>query len=250
MKPISYFRLLYTPAFLLVAFFLFAACDKDDEPEITSLQLRNDPTLGSYLADSAGRTLYVFSRDVSGQSLCSGSCLTAWPVFYSGTLRLPKELKATDFATITRSDGSKQSTFKGWPLYYYDQDLAAGDVKGENVNNVWFVVNPDFKLMVARQGTDLYLTDMDGRALYTFSPDGVNQSTCNGPCLANWPAFLAENFKMPSLLSSTDFQTITRSDGAKQLSYKGKPLYYFVNDSQRGDIKGKDVGNVWFLATP
>ena len=231
---------------------LFTACKKDDDgtPVVNSVQLKTDPTLGQYLADSTGRTLYVFSPDVAGQSVCSGNCLIAWPVFYSGKLQLPSGLNAADFGTITRTDGTKQTTFRGWPLYYYEQDAAPGDVKGENVNQVWFVVNPDFKMMIARKGTDLYLTDIDGRALYTFSPDADNTSNCSGNCIVNWPEFLAEDFKMPSPLKAADFTTITRADGKKQLSYKGKPLYYFKNDAQRGDINGKGVNNVWFLATP
>jgi predicted lipoprotein with Yx(FWY)xxD motif len=34
---------------------------------------------------------------------------------------------------ITRADGSLQTTYKGWPLYYFSKDAGPGDLKGENV---------------------------------------------------------------------------------------------------------------------
>jgi hypothetical protein len=42
-----------------------------------------------------------------------------------------------------RSDGSSQVTYGGWPLYYYSGDAAPGDVNGQGVNGVWYVVSPD-----------------------------------------------------------------------------------------------------------
>ena len=51
-------------------------------------------------------------------------------------------MKAEDFGTITREDGQKQTTFRGFPLYYWVNDKAAGDTLGQNVNSVWFVVDP------------------------------------------------------------------------------------------------------------
>jgi predicted lipoprotein with Yx(FWY)xxD motif len=47
-----------------------------------------------------------------------------------------------DFGAITREDGKRQTTYKGWPLYYYAGDKAPGDVLGQGLGNVWFVANP------------------------------------------------------------------------------------------------------------
>jgi len=51
-------------------------------------------------------------------------------------------VKAEDFGTITREDGKKQTTFRGYPLYYWAGDKAPGDTKGQGVGNVWYVIDP------------------------------------------------------------------------------------------------------------
>ena len=43
--------------------------------------------------------------------------------------------------TITRADGTVQATYNGWPLYYFGGDSAAGDVNGQGVNDVWWVID-------------------------------------------------------------------------------------------------------------
>jgi predicted lipoprotein with Yx(FWY)xxD motif len=101
--------------------------------------------LGNYLINQSGFTLYYFSDDSNGDgaSTCYEDCAAKWPPFYAQTIIVPETLRAVDFATITRTDGSKQTTFKGWPLYLYSRDEAAGDVYGSGQeNNLWHVVNP------------------------------------------------------------------------------------------------------------
>ena len=51
-------------------------------------------------------------------------------------------VKASLLGTIKRTDGKLQVTFNGLPLYYYVDDKAAGELKGQNVNSVWFVLKP------------------------------------------------------------------------------------------------------------
>jgi predicted lipoprotein with Yx(FWY)xxD motif len=54
-------------------------------------------------------------------------------------------LDASDFTTITRDDGTKQIAFYGQPLYYFAADAAAGDVKGQGLNEKWYVIGADGK---------------------------------------------------------------------------------------------------------
>lgn len=235
---------------LLVAFVL-ACSTKDDGPQ-TNLRLATSATLGSYFTDQDGKALYLFSPDVKGSSACtSAGCLATWPVFYQETLLLDAGLNAADFATITRADGAKQTTFKGWPLYRYAQDVAAGDTKGEAVNGRWFVAR-DYNVMLAAQGSRLYLSDMAGRTLYLFTNDktpSVSACTSTG-CVATWPAFSVDNITSPSSLKAADFAPITRADGKKQLAYKTRPLYYYATDVARGDTIGGGVGKVWYTFNP
>jgi hypothetical protein len=52
-------------------------------------------------------------------------------------------MNVSDFGVITNSKGSKQTTYKQMPLYYYINDTARGDTNGENVNNAWFIIEPN-----------------------------------------------------------------------------------------------------------
>ncbi len=103
-----------------------------------------DTKLGKVLVDGKGRTLYVFTKDSAGTSACTGGCATAWPpLMATGAVVPGAGLDAEDFATIMRSDGSKQVTFYGHPLYTFGGDKAAGDINGQKVAGSWFVVGTD-----------------------------------------------------------------------------------------------------------
>ncbi len=98
--------------------------------------------VGSYLADSKGMTLYIFKKDAPGKSACAGECVTKWPLYYREKVGATGNLKADDFATITREDGQKQTTYKGLPLYYFAGDKNAGEISGQGVRDVWYVAAP------------------------------------------------------------------------------------------------------------
>jgi predicted lipoprotein with Yx(FWY)xxD motif len=99
--------------------------------------------VGKYLTDTEGKTLYYFKKDSKGNSACAGPCLEKWPIYFREKVAPPKGISQKKFGTITRADGKKQTTFKGFPLYYWAGDVNAGDTKGQGVNDVWSVVNPD-----------------------------------------------------------------------------------------------------------
>ena len=131
-----------------------SSCDNNDDdmsPGIEgNISLASNSSLGDYLVDGNGMTLYFFSRDAGGQSNCvDASCLNNWPVYYSDNINPGSGLDPADFGTITRSDGEMQTTYKGWPLYYYAGDASEGDVNGDAVGNVWFVAKPDYSIMIA-----------------------------------------------------------------------------------------------------
>jgi len=210
-----------------------------------------DTTLGKILVDAQGMTLYYFANDIpaSGASSCYGQCAVAWPIFSTDTVTVSSPLIASDFSSITRTDGTKQTTYRGWPLYYWQADTKPGDVKGENVNKVWFVVKPDETVMIANQNTvGLYLTDAIGKTLYYFRADSPGSSACTGACLVRWPAFNTDTLSAPSVLRPADFTKVTRTDGVKQTAYMNRPLYYFADDTKPGEIKGQGFNNVWYVA--
>ncbi len=98
--------------------------------------------LGSIVVDGKGRTLYMFTKDTkgSGASSCAGKCAQAWPAFtVEGTPTVTGV--SGDVGVLTTTDGKKQVTLGGWPLYYFAKDAAAGDVRGQDVGKVWFVLD-------------------------------------------------------------------------------------------------------------
>jgi predicted lipoprotein with Yx(FWY)xxD motif len=97
---------------------------------------------GSYLTDAKGMALYTFKKDTPGKSACAGDCVTRWPLYDQEKVGVTGDLKASDFATITREDGKKQTTYKGMPLYYFADDKAPGETKGQGVKEVWFLAKP------------------------------------------------------------------------------------------------------------
>jgi len=217
-----------------------------------SIQVKTSPNGVSYLTDDSGMTLYYFTLDTNGQSACYGGCAEAWPIFYAASVMVSDPLTASDFGTITRTDGSKQTTYKGWPLYYWAQDKVPGDMTGEGVHKVWYVLTvPSYTVMIAtNKAVGNYLVDGSGNTLYWFTKDKANMSACSGDCIKLWPAFTADSFVVPSAMNASDFGTISRSDGTTQATYKGYPLYYWAKDKMRGDVTGQNVGKVWYVIDP
>jgi predicted lipoprotein with Yx(FWY)xxD motif len=98
--------------------------------------------LGTVLTDASGLTLYVFTEDSPGASVCAGECADAWPpVVVDGEIAVGEGLDAAAFGIITRDDGVVQLTVNDKPLYRFALDEAAGDVNGQAVNEVWFAVD-------------------------------------------------------------------------------------------------------------
>ncbi|WP_077919303.1 hypothetical protein [Spirosoma sp. 209] len=253
-------RLLMLTALFIVS---LTGCNEEN-PTVASPDLvLASTTLGNVLAGEGGKTLYFFANDADGKANCTGNCLTNWPIFYKEAPAIATGLNPADFTTITRADGTKQTAFRGWPLYYYKNDTKAGDVNGENVGNVWQVAKPTYTVLLASRqlvgldgknytfdqkegiGNSLYLTDNTGRTLYAFVNDKKNTNRYTQADLSNnatWPiAEVSSLGDIPSALKKSDFGTIT-AVGKTQLTYKGWPLYYFGNDQgQRGSTKGVSV---------
>ncbi len=95
--------------------------------------------LGEHLVAANGMTLYLFTKDEPNVSNCYDNCAVAWPPLLSAYL--PAE-KGSKLATTARKDGALQVTYDGWPLYFWAGDKKAGDLTGQNVGKVWFVVKP------------------------------------------------------------------------------------------------------------
>jgi predicted lipoprotein with Yx(FWY)xxD motif len=100
---------------------------------------------GTYLTDSAGRTVYMFTADMHGMSMCTGSCTKPWPaVTTTGTPTAGSGVQASALGTIANG-GAQQVTYLGHPLYYFIRDKSAGSTAGEGINHFggsWYVISP------------------------------------------------------------------------------------------------------------
>jgi predicted lipoprotein with Yx(FWY)xxD motif len=231
-----------------------------------AIHLTTSTTLGSYLVDGSGRTLYIFGNDVPAGattpavSNCVTQCLTFWPVFHVDTVTVSGNLSASDFAEIVRTDGAKQTTYKGWPLYYFASDSAAGQTNGQGLEGTWFVATQPFYTEMVRADSVAthFLSDGGGRSLYVFASDTVGTSTAapvsacqTAPCATAWPVFTLAPTLAPSTLLGSDFTTLTWTDGTtKQIVYKGHPLYYFKGDAAApGAVAGRAIAG-WSTLDP
>lgn len=262
-------KLSYFIVAALITLTLFAAsCSKNNKitpaptapPAVTGVKLTDNATFGKLLTDNNGVSLYFFSKDVAGTSTCVGGCATTWPVFYQPNLTIGTDLTTTDFAEITRADGSKQTTYKGWPLYYYSKDVKAGDTNGDAVGNLWAIAKADYSIMfgnaqligldkaqytdqgVAGTAVSQYLTDDKGLTLYMFSKDAASKNNFTKPDFSNdtvWPVYTVSAVaSIPTVFDKTQFSTINVF-GKTQLVYKGHPLYHFGQDAAtRGNTNG------------
>jgi predicted lipoprotein with Yx(FWY)xxD motif len=98
--------------------------------------------LGSILADSRGRTLYVYTEDRRGRSECYKACAMVWrPATVSGRPTAAPGLTAT-LTTVARRDHARQLVANGHPLYTLTADKRPGQVNGQNFSGAWFVLSP------------------------------------------------------------------------------------------------------------
>jgi len=99
----------------------------------------------------------------------------------------------------------------------------------------------------AKIGGTSVLTNSKGLTLYVFAPDPRDKSTCYGSCAVYWPPVPGPVSGAPGVTGQ--FGTTTRTDGTKQATYNGRPLYTYVADSAPGQAHGNNInlnGGLWF----
>lgn len=114
-------------------------------------------SVGSYLVDAGGRTLYLFAPDTTNKSTCNGPCATIWPpLTTTGAPQAGTGANASMLGTSARDDGTTQVTYNGHPLYYYVGDSSPGQTNGQGLNangGLWWVVSPKGSAIGAGSGT-------------------------------------------------------------------------------------------------
>jgi predicted lipoprotein with Yx(FWY)xxD motif len=103
----------------------------------------------------------------------------------------------------------------------------------------WWVLS----VFVGADASAELLTGRNGMTLYTFAKDSAGNSACSWYCIRLWPPAAADEREGPG------FGAITREGGARQLTYEGRPLYYFIGDHGPGDANGDGIDQAWRVVT-
>ena len=95
------------------------------------------------------------------------------------------------------------------------------------------------------------LFDSRGRALYAFTRDPRKRSVCNGACAAAWPPYVVRGpVRAAGPVERSLLGTTRRANGTRQVTYAGRPLYYYVGDRRPGEVRCQNVrefGGLWLV---
>lgn len=223
------------------------------------ITVQHDARLGDYLATAEGLALYVFSDDAEGMSTCFELCAENWPPLLLGDADLAALAEAVpgDFGTTDRADGGTQVTYNDQPLYTFALDAIPGDTGGHGIAGTWWLANVNPVVLMYEVGElGPILTGPLQMTLYVNANDTAGASSCTGDCAVNWPpllgGFSAEGTQpLAGAGVRGELGIIERADGTTQVTYDGKPLYYFSQDQAPGDIGGQGLmDGAWQVAIP
>ena len=222
---------------LLPAAVLMAGCTKQ---EPLTVRIADHPTYGKLLTDSTGRSLYIQARDVpnTGAVATLGEVGRFYPPFYAESVSAGGGINVSEFGYLTRADGQRQTTFRGWPLYYYINDREPGDAKSQGANNITFLAKPDYTVMVRENTTSgIYLSDTTGAALLVRDGDGIADPA------PGYAPFRASPVVAPApLVQAGDFAETVAPSGERQTTYRGQPLFAYTGQGRPGAISGDTDG--------
>lgn len=275
-------HLLLVTTFLASITLYGCGSDNDDKlrPPLIEFPIQYDAPLLSDLAENgvifttdSGLSLYVFNNDEAGTSNCNAeadapvggsndvsSCAAVWPPL----LVADGATETSEFSFITRTDGTSQWAWNGFPLYLFHDDNAQAQINGDGINSVFHLARPTpvkalsdeersvfvgHKIVLSASSTaevlELFRADKEGFSLYTFDNDTLGSVSCiSDGCTSTWPPLLADQGTRPD----GKFSVIERGE-QHQWAYDGKPLYFFKDDLVAGDTLGDGAGNVFHLAS-
>lgn len=149
---------------------------------MSQVQARAVPALAKtavahILVDARGMTLYLYSPDKRGKSVCTGECAAYWPpalVPSGGTVPTTMPGIAGAFGVTTRQGGARQLTYDGAPLYTFVKDKRPGDITGQGVGGIWWAIAVGGATSTTASGQN----SGQGRAL--VSPGATPTSTSGG----------------------------------------------------------------------
>lgn len=99
---------------------------------------------GEMLVDGDGMTLYFLVSDQQFEPTCVGACTGTWaPYPFDRVGSLGDSIDAALVGSIDHEDGITQTTYNGWPLYRFREDVEPGDMNGHAAFNAFFALGPN-----------------------------------------------------------------------------------------------------------
>jgi len=101
-------------------------------------------SLGKIVVNGKGMSAYFFDLDKakSGISACTGECSANWPAILSSTTEPHVSGIKGVIGSISLKSGGRQVTINGRPIYTFAFDKAAGEIKGQGAQGIWYVISP------------------------------------------------------------------------------------------------------------
>ncbi|EFA76355.1 hypothetical protein PPL_10120 [Heterostelium album PN500] len=194
---------------------------------------QSDSPLGKILTDISRRTVYYFPQEKPFQpSICYDTCAQIWPPVYG----VPEVAQGVDLAGTLgysiRNDGTIQSTYEGYPLYYFVDDKIPGQVKGEGLENTSYVFH-EVGLTFRSTNLGIVLVDDSGMTLYYGSRGNFNSDLFT-PVLGIPQG--ANGVVLPGTMGYRRMD-----NGQLQVMYNGWPLYRYKGDLAPGQTNGNNV---------
>lgn len=162
-------------------------------------------------------------------------------------------MRATRFTSRGQRSNRRQTA--GWRLALVGASLAVGGAGTVALRPSSVGAAPSATVVKVAKSTrwGTILTLANGDAVYRLVRDPPNRSTCSGACATVWPpVVLAPGQRTVIGKGVHGLSTITRTDGTKQVTYKGVPLYLFAGDHAPGQVNGniKDRWGQWWTVNP
>ncbi len=143
------------------------------------VQVAQSEEFGEILVDSQCRALYAFTQDVDGEPTCVDDCAEAWPplIVVDRTVTFFPDYPDPELFTGVDHPEGEQVTFGDWPLYSFAQDTAPGDLNGQGVGGVWWLVAPDGTLIDDGAGATATSAPADSLPTDTTATDSAVATT-------------------------------------------------------------------------
>jgi predicted lipoprotein with Yx(FWY)xxD motif len=230
---------------------------------------------GRLLVNSEGYSVYASDQDAPDKSNCRGSCEQSWAPVKAPALAQ----SGGEWSIVERAPGVRQWAFRKKPLYTHTRDTTLYSQLGSDVpgwHNVYTQqVAPlpkSFQTIDTQKG--VAVADSKGRVVYVYlcSDDSFDQLSCDYPgsppeyriaicgggdvdrCLKTWPYVTADaNAKSDSKLWSVieieprtgRLATAGEAGSVRVWAYRGSPIYTFADDTEPGDVKGDQTGEMY-----